>query len=142
MPRRGVMRQALQYLSGIRRSVTRLLPRPPLRRPPLLRPELGQPLLLRALMAGQPRCSAMSDAALAVAFFRARPATAGFFTAAEAREAAADYGHRKAAWRAALLDEAGRLCTEGLPVYAMLAPPLGAGFDGAGLDGAGLDGAG
>lgn len=126
------MRQALQYLSGIRRSVTRsvtgLLPRPP-----LVRPQLGQPPLLRALMAGRPHCSGVSDAALAVEFFRARPAAAGFLTAAEAREAAAGYGSRKPAWRQALLDEAERLCTEGLPVYAMLAPPLGGGLDWAAL---------
>src|SRR3546814_1572185 len=62
----------------------RSMPRPPATPPP----GLGRLDLLRAALRAS---AATSDAALAVQFFRARPAGAGFLTADEAQAAVADY---------------------------------------------------
>src|SRR3546814_14005320 len=96
----------------------RSMPRPPATPPP----GLGRLDLLRAALRAS---AATSDAALAVQFFRARPAGAGFLTADEAQAAVADYDDNRPGWRRALLEEAACVCTQGLPVYAGMAPPLG-----------------
>src|SRR3546814_10401720 len=96
----------------------RSMPRPPATPPPCL----GRLDLLRAALRAS---AATSDAALAVQFFRARPAGAGFLTADEAQAAVADYDDNRPGWRRALLEEAACVCTQGLPVYAGMAPPLG-----------------
>src|SRR3546814_15598547 len=81
------MKLALDYLSGFGRSMRRSMPRPPATPPP----GLGRLDLLRAALRAS---AATSDAALAVQFFRARPAGAGFLTAAEAQAAVAAYDDR------------------------------------------------
>src|SRR3546814_20999906 len=93
----------------------RSMPRPPATPPP----GLGRLDLLRAALRAS---AATSDAALAVQFFRARPAGAGFLTADEAQAAVADYDDNRPGWRRALLEEAACVCTQGLPVYAGMAP--------------------
>src|SRR3546814_13153717 len=95
----------------------RSMPRPPATPPP----GLGRLDLLRAALRAS---AATSDAALAVQFFRARPAGAGFLTADEAQAAVADYDDNRTGWRRALLEEAACACTQGHPVYAWMARPF------------------
>lgn len=113
------MKQAAPYFAGLKRSVRRLLPRPP-----AARPDLHQTALLRRLTGaaggGHPEGAA-------VAYFA--DAAAGFLTVADVPQVLADYTRREAGWRAALLDEAKRQCRLGLPVYAALAGPLEGGLD-------------
>ena len=118
------MRHAQHYLSGIKRSMTRLLPRPS----PLLS-ESDQLCMLRALVSRETAGGAADAASLAAAFFRTRLAAAGFLSPTEARQAAAAYGRDQASWRRELLAETRRLCSDGLPVYALRAGPLGDGLD-------------
>src|SRR3546814_21011585 len=85
-------------------------------------PGLGRLDLLRAALRAS---AATSAAALAVQFFRARPAGAGFLTADEAQAAVADYADNRPGRRRALPAEAACASPQGLPVYAGMAPPLG-----------------
>lgn len=122
------MRVALRSLDGIRRSIGRLVSVPRSEAP-----DFEQAALLRLAAvgpdAGGDAGAGDSDEALAVAFFGARPAGAGFLDAAEAEAAVANYAGTKPHWRQALLEEAMRFCQWGLPIYALQGPPLGAGFD-------------
>lgn len=118
------MRYAQQYLSQIKRSMTRFLPRAS----PLLL-ERAQLSMLRALVGRESAGGATDDASLAVLFFRKRLPVTGFLTPDEAKHAVMAYGRDKAAWRQDLLAEADRLCALGLPVYALQAGPLNGGLD-------------
>lgn len=116
------MRYAQHYLSGIRRSITRLLPSPS----PLLA-ERARSDLLKALTCGP--ASNGADASRATAYFCARTPVATFLTVGEARRAAADYASNKVRWRQQVLTDAQGICDVGLPIYGRLAGPLRGGLD-------------
>lgn len=118
------MRYAQQYFNGIKRSMTRLMPRPS-----PAAPGYDQLSLLRALSSGPGVSDSTDDAQLAVAFFRTHLAKAGFFTPAEAKRAAAHYRRDKVHWRCQLFAETRSICRDGLPVYALRAGRLDAGLD-------------
>lgn len=118
----------MRYLSGIKRSMTRLLPRPS----PLLS-QSERSRLLATLLGERAARDAGGDASRAVAFFCARPPAASMLSPAEARRAVTDYARDKAQWRGRVLDDARRLCEEGLPVYAVQTAPLRGGLDWAAL---------
>src|SRR3546814_17079035 len=101
---RRCIRVSLDYQIGFGRAWSLSMPRPPALPPPCL----ARLELLRAPLRAS---AATSDAALAVQFFRARPAGAGFLAADEAQAAVADYDDNRPGWRRALLEEAACVCT-------------------------------
>lgn len=115
------MKRARQYLSGFKRSFTRLLLRPNLERPDFHR------LALLTQFSAVTGCNELESAA--VAYFSKTLSTAGFLSTEEVPQVVANYSEYKATWRRAMLREADRNCHIGLPVYASQTGPLEGGLD-------------
>src|SRR5688572_14133916 len=101
------MKRARQYLSGLKRSVIRLL-----QFSASDRPDLDQSAFLARF------ATAANEDELdwaAVAYLTKALSAAGFLSVEEIPQAISGYT-QKAAWRAALLGEAERHCHGGLPV--------------------------